>query len=152
MNNSVIRKTMENERKHKDINLHTIQRRRNYLATKSNYHTTKFLTEILLVTEMKKLQILMSKPGYMGLSIIELSKTLTYEFWYDYVKPKYGEKTKLHYMNAGSFIRYIKTDDIYKDIAENVKTRFETLNYELDRLLAKAKNKKIIELMKDKLG
>ena len=55
-------------------------------------------------------------------------------------------------MNAGSFIRYIKTDDIYKDIAENVKTRFETLNYELDRLLAKAKNKKIIELMKDKLG
>ena len=95
MNNAVIRKTMENVRKHRDINLHTIERRRNYLATESNYHATKFLTEILLVTEMKKLQILMSKPGYMGLSILELSKTLTYEFWYDYVKPKYGEKREV---------------------------------------------------------
>ena len=152
MNNAVIQKMTKNVRKHRDINLHTIERRRNYLATEANYHTTKFLAEILLVIEMKKLQILMSKPGYIGLSILELSKILIYEFWYDYVKPKYGKKTKLHYMNAGSFIEYIKTDDIYKDVAENVETRFETLNYELDRLLPKGKNKKIIESMKGKLG
>ena len=75
-----------------------------------------------------------------------------YEFWYDYVKPKYGEKVKLCYMDTDSFIVYIKTDDIYKDIAEDVETRFDTSNYELDRPLPKGKNKKVIGLMKDELG
>ena len=75
-----------------------------------------------------------------------------YAFWYDYVKPKYGEKSKLCYMDRDSFIVYIKTDDIYKDIAEDVETRFDTLNYELDRLLSKGKNKKGIELIEDELG
>ena len=65
-----------------------------------------------------------------------------YEFWYDYVKPKYGEKVKLCYMDTDSFIVYIKTEDIYKDIAEDVETRFDTSNYELDRLSPKGKNKK----------
>ena len=84
----------------------------------------------------------MNKPLYLGLSILELRKILMYEFWYDHVKPKYGEKLKLFYMD---------TDDIYKDVAEDVKTRFDTSNYELDRALPKAKNKKVIELMKDEL-
>ena len=66
----------------------------------------------------------MNKPVYLGLSILELSKRLIYEFWYDYVKnPKYGKKAKLCYMDTDSFILYIKTDDIYKDIAEHVETR-----------------------------
>ena len=63
-----------------------------------------------------------------------------YEFWYDYVKPRYGEKVILCYMNRDSFIAYMKTDDIYKDIAEDVETRFYTSNYELDRSLSKGKN------------
>ena len=75
-----------------------------------------------------------------------------YEFWYDYVKPKYDEEAKLCYMDTNSFIVYIKIDDIYKDIAEDVETRFDTLNYELDRPLPKGKNKKVIGLMKDELG
>ena len=83
----------------------------------------------------------MNKPVYLRLSILELSKILMYEFWYDYVKPKYGEKVKLCYMDTDSFIVYIKADDIYKDIAEDVKTRFDTLNYELDRPLPNGKNK-----------
>ena len=74
--------------------------------------------------EIKK-EILMNKPVYLGLSVLELSKLLMYESWYDYVKPKYGEKAKLCYMDAGSFVVYIKMDDIYKDIAEDVETRFE---------------------------
>ena len=65
-----------------------------------------------------------------------------YEFCYDNVKPKYGEKAKLCYMDTDSFIVYIKTDDIYKDIAEDVKTRFDTSNYEFDRPLPKGQNKK----------
>ena len=75
-----------------------------------------------------------------------------YEFWYDYVKPKYGEKAKLSYMDIDSFIVYIKTDDIYKDIAKDVETRLDTSNYELDGPLPKGKNTKVIGLMKDELG
>ena len=93
----------------------------------------------------------MNKPVYLGLSILELSKILMYEFWYDYVKPKYGEKVKLCYMDTDSFIVYIKTDDIYKDIAEDVETRFDTLNHEFDRPLPKEKSKKVIWLMKNEL-
>ena len=83
----------------------------------------------------------MNKPFHLGLSIQELSKILMYEFWYDYVKPRYGEKVKLCYMDTDSFILYVKYD-IYKDIVEDVKTRFDTSNYELYRPLPKGKIKK----------
>ena len=79
----------------------------------------------------------MMKPVYLGFSILELSKIVMYEFWYDFVKPKYGEKAKLYYMDTESFILYIKTDDIYKDIAEDAETRLNVSNYELDRSLPK---------------
>ena len=91
----------------------------------------------------------MNKPVCLGL---ELSKILMYEFWYDHGKLKYAEKAKLCYMDKDSFIVYKKTDDIYKDIAEDVETRFDTSNYELDRPLPKGKNKKVIRLIKDELG
>ena len=94
----------------------------------------------------------MNKSVYLGLSILELDKILMYEFWYDYVKPKYGEKVNFCYMDTNSFIVYIKTEDIYKDIVEDVETRFDTSNYELDRPLPKGKNKKVIGLIKDELG
>ena len=73
---------------------------------------------------MKKTQTLMNKPVYLGLSILDLSKTIMYEFWYDYVKSKYGEKAKLCYVDTDSFIAYIKTHNIYKDIAKDIETRF----------------------------
>ena len=80
----------------------------------------------------KKTEILMNKPVYLGLLILELSKTLMYEFWYDYVKLKYNKKAQLCYMDTDSLIVYIKTHDFYKDIAEDVETRFDTSNYELE--------------------
>ena len=80
MNNAVFGKTMENVRKQRDIKLVTTERRRNYLASEPNYHTTKFFTENLLAVEVKKKEILMNKPVYLGLSILELSKILMYEF------------------------------------------------------------------------
>ena len=70
----------------------------------------------------------MKKPVCLGISILEISKILMHEFWYDYVKPKYDEKAKLFYMDKDSFIVYIKTEDIYKDIAEDVETRIDTSN------------------------
>ena len=72
----------------------------------------------------------MKKFVHLILSILEVSKILTYEFWYDYVKPKYSEKAKLRFMDTDIFIVYIKTDDIYKKIAEDVETRFDASNYE----------------------
>ena len=100
MNNAVFEKTMENLRKHRNIKLATTERRRNYLVSEPNYHTTKFFTENLLAIEMRKTKILLLKPVYLGLSILDLSKTTMYEFWYDYVKPKYGENAKLCYMDT----------------------------------------------------
>ena len=94
----------------------------------------------------------MNKPVYLGLSILELSKILMYEFWYDHAKPKYEKKANLCYMDTDSFIFHVKTDDICNDIAEDVETRFDSSNFELDRPLLKGKNKKVIGLMKYKLG
>ena len=91
---------------------------------------------------MRKTQIRVNRPVYLGFSILELSKILMYEFWYDYVKPKYGEKAKFCYMGTDSFTVYVKTDDIYKDIAEDVETGFDTSNYELDRPLPKGEKQK----------
>ena len=96
---------------------------------------------------MKKMQILMNKPVYLGLSPLNLSKILMYEFWDDHAKPKYGEKSKLRYMDTDSCIAFLKTRDIYKHIAEDFDTRFDISDYELDRPLPKGKNKKIIGLM-----
>ena len=102
----------------------------------------------------------MNKPIYLGLSILEISKTM-YEFWYDYMKPKYNDNVKLCYMDTDSFIMNIKTNDFYKDISNDVENRFDTSNYEVNtsetsalahRPLPTGKSKKIIGLMKDELG
>ena len=75
----------------------------------------------------------MNKPIYIGLSILEISKTLMYEFWYDYLKPKYNDIIKLCYIDTDSFIMNIKTKDFYKDISNDVENRFDTSNYEVNR-------------------
>ena len=77
----------------------------------------------------------MNKPVHLGLSVLDLSKIVVYEFWFGYVKPKYRENAKLCYMDTDSFIIHVKIDDTYKDIAEDFETRFDTSNFELDRLL-----------------
>ena len=95
----------------------------------------------------------MNKPMYLRLSILDISNTLMYEFWYDYIKPKYEENAKLCYMDTDSFIIHIKTEDVYKDIADDVKKWFDTSNYSEDdtKRLPRGMNKKVIELMKDEL-
>ena len=125
MNNAVFRKTMENVRKHRDIKLVTTDKRRNQLASEPNYHTTKYFSENLMAIEMKKTKVKMNKPIYLGMSILDISKTLMYEFWYDYIKPKYQEKAKLCYMDTDSFIIHIKTEDFYEDIANDVEKWFD---------------------------
>ena len=110
-----------------------------------------YISEDLSIIEMKRTKVKMNKPIYLGLSILEISKIFMYEFWYDYMKPKYGNNVKLCYMDTDSFIMSIKTEDFYNDIANDVEKRFDTSNYEVDRPLPTGKNKKVIRLMKDEL-
>ena len=152
MNNSVFGKTMENIRKHRDIKLVTTDRKRSKLVSEPNYHTINLISEDLSIIEMKKTKVKMNKPIYLGLSILEISKILVYEFWYDYMKPKCNDNVRLCYMDTDSFVMHIKTNDFYKDIASDVENRFDTSNYEVNRPLPTGKNKKVIGLMKDKLG
>ena len=84
----------------------------------------------LLAIEMKRTRVKMNKPVYLGLSILEISKTLMYEFWYDYIKPNYQQNAILCYMDTGSSIIHIKTEDVYENIADDVEKRFDTSNYE----------------------
>ena len=111
--NSVFGKTMENVRKHRDIKLITTDKRRYQLVSEPNYHTTKWFSENVLVIEMKKIKVKMNKPVYLGLSILEISKSLMYEFCYDYIKPKYGDNVKLCYMDTDSFKIHIKTEYLF---------------------------------------
>ena len=152
MNKSVFRKTMENIRKHRDIKLVTTDKKRSKLVSEPNYHTINLISEDLSIIEMKKTKVKMNKPIYLGLSILEISKTLMYESWYDYMKPKYNNDAKLCYMYMDSFIMNIKTNDFYEDIASDVENSFDTSNYAVNRPLPTGKNKKIIGLMKDELG
>ena len=94
----------------------------------------------------------MNKPVHLGFSILEISKTLMYEFCYDYIKPKYQVNPTLCYMDIDSSINYIKTEDLYEDIADDVQKIFDASNYDSDRPLPKRMNKKVTGLMKDELG
>ena len=99
-----------------------------------------------MIIEIKKVEVKMNKPIYLGQAILDISKTLTYEFWYDYTKPKYGDKARLCYMDTDSFVMHIKTEDFYKDIADDVERWFDTSNYDekVERPLPIGKNKKVI--------
>ena len=135
MNNAVFGKTMENVRKHRDIKLVKTDHRRNKLVSEPNYHTMKLTDDNLAIIELRKVKVKMNKPIYLRLCILEISKIIMHEFWYDYVKNKYGNKARLCYTDTDSFVINIKTNDFYKDISQDVNERFDTANYTFDRPL-----------------
>ena len=104
MNNSVFGKTMENVRNYRDVKLVTTDKRRKWLVSEPNYHTHKKISEHLMEIEMQKTKVKMTKRIYLDMSILDISKILMYEFWYDYIKPKYGDRAKLCYMDTDSFV------------------------------------------------
>ena len=154
MNNSVFGRTMENVRSHRDIKLVTKDEKINKLVLEPSYHSTKHFSENLLPIEMKITKVKMNKPVYLGMSILDISKMLMYEFRYDYIKPKYGVRAKLCYIDTDSFVIYIETEDFYQDIVNDVERWFDTSNYDENnkRPLPISKNKKVIGLFKDGLG
>ena len=107
-----------------------------------------------MAIEMKKTGVKMTKPLYLGTSILHISKTLMYEFWYDYIEPKYGDKAKLCFTDTDSFIVNIKTEDFFEDISNDVERWFDTSNYDKNdkRPLPIGKNKKVPGLFKDESG
>ena len=98
----------------------------------------------------KKTKVKVNKPIYIGMSILDISKTLMYEFWYDYIEPKYQGRAKLCYIDTDSFVIHIKTEDFHEDIANDAEKWFDTSNYTKDdnRLLPVGWNKKVINLLK----
>ena len=124
----------------------TTDKKRSKLVSEPNYHTMNYILEDFSIIEMKRTKVKMNKPIYLGLSILEIIKLLMYEFWYDYMKLKYGDNVKLCYMDTNSFIMNIKTKDFYKDIANGVVKRNGV------EPLSARKNKKVIGLIKDEPG
>ena len=104
--------------------------------------------------EMKKVEVKMDKPVYLGQAILDISKSLMYEFWYHYIKPKYRDNARLCYMDTDNFIINIKTENFYRDIANDAKEWYDTSNYDENekRTLPIGENKKVIGLFKDELG
>ena len=154
MNNSVFGKTMENIRNHKEIKLVTSDKKYLKYVMKPNFKDGHPFYAHLFVVEMGKTEITMNKPVYLGQAILDLSKTLMYEFHYDYMRPNYGNKVKLCYMDTDSFVYEIETEDFYREIANDVKKRCDTSGYSKDdnRPLPIEENKKVVGLMKDELG
>ena len=159
MNNSVFGKTMENIRKHRNMKL--VTNREAYLKAvmKPNFKSGVLFGENLMRCEIGKIKVVMNKLVYLGQVILDLSKIVMYEFHNDYMKQKYPEGLTLCYMDMDSLIYDIETEDLYKDIAEDVKDRFNTSGYSPDgsdlprhRPLPVGLNKKVIGLIKDELG
>ena len=144
---------MQNIRKHRDIKL--IMNQEAYLKAvmKRNFKSGTLFGANLMGCEMGKLKVVMNKPVYLDQAILDLSKIVMYEFHNDYMKQQYNNKNiTLCYMDTDSLIYSIETDDFYKDIADDVKDRFDTSGYNSFRPLPVDLNKKVIGLMKDELG
>ena len=116
MSNAVFGRTVENVRNHRNIKLVTTYEKFNKYASEPHLMNVKCFSENLLAVEMRETEAFMNKPVYLGQAILDISKTLRYEFYYDYLQIKYSDKVKLCYTDTDSFIIYVETDDFYLDI------------------------------------
>ena len=145
---------MENVRNHRDIKLVTSDKRRKRLVSEANYNSHKNFSEHLMAIKVKKTRVKMVKPLYLGMSILDIRKAVMYEFWYDYIGPKYGRQSKIKLSDTDSFIINIKPEDFFEDIFNDVERWFDTSNYNKNdkRPLSIGKNKKLPGVFKDELG
>ena len=151
MNNSVFGKTMENIRNRVNVKLVDTGEQFKKLAAKPNYESRKIFNENLVSVHMKKTSLTMNKPVYLGMSILDLSKTVMFDFHYKYIKPKYGKQAKLLFTDTDSFLYEIQTEDFYKDISGDVKDRFDTSEYPEGHPsgIPTGVNKKVLGMFKD---
>ena len=152
MNNAVFGKTMENIRNRVNVKLVNTKEKLRKLVSKPNLKSPpKIFSENLVSVHMKKTSLTMNKPVYLGMCILDLSKTIMFDFHYNYIKPKYGNKAKLLFTDTDSFMYEIETEDFYKDISEDVKDRFDTSDYPENHPsgIPTGINKKVLGMFKD---
>ena len=151
MNNSVFGKTMENIRNRVDVKLVNTKEKFKKLVAKPNFRSRKIFSENLISVHMKKTSLTMNKPVYLGMCILDLSKTIMFDFHYNYIKPKYGDKAKLLFTDTDSLMYEIETEDFYKDITGDVKNRFDTSDYPENHPsgIPTGINKKVLGMFKD---
>ena len=154
MNNSVFGKTMENVRNRVNVKLVTNEKACNRLTKKSNFKSVNIFHENLIAVHMEKTTVKLNKPIQIGMSILDLSKTLMYRFHYDYIKPKWGEKVELLFTDTDSLCYEIQTDDFYKDISADVSEWYDTSNFDPNHPsgIPTGVNKKVVGMMKDECG
>ena len=132
--NSVFGKTMENARDHKDMKLGTSKKKHQKYVLKPNFKNGYPFSKYFFAAEMGKTEIKMNKPVYLGQLILDLSKLLMYEFYYDYMRPRYGSKFMLCYMDTDGFVYEIETKYFYRDIAKDLEKRFGRSGYSKDKI------------------
>ena len=155
MNNSVFGKTMENIRNRVDVKLVNTKEKLRKLVAKPNLKgPPKIFSEDFVTVQMKRTSLKMDKPVYLGMCILDLSKTIMYEFHYKYIKPKYGDKAKLLFTDTDSLMYEIETEDFYKDISGDVKDRFDMSDYPENHPsgIPTGINKKVLGMFKDEAG
>ena len=155
MNNSVFGKTMENVRNRVDIQLVGNKDKAVKLFSKTSFDKKVIFSKYLIAIHMHRKSMKLNKPIYLGMSILDLSKVIMYNFHYNYIKKKkYGENAELLLTDTDSLMYLIKTQDFYKDISPNVEAKFDTSNYPKDHPsgIPTGKSKKIIAMMKDECG
>ena len=164
MNNSVFGKTLENIRNRVDILLITSDKFAQKLAAKPNYDRCTIFDENLIAVHMKKTKLYFNKPVYLNMSILDLSKSLMYDFHYNYIKTKYGDKAKLLFTDTDSLAYEIRTKDFYKDINPAMEKRFDTSDYSTNHpsgiktglnskvLIKTGLNSKVLGMFKDEAG
>ena len=143
---------MENIRNRVDIKLVNDKKRAEKLSAKPNFKHCNIFSEYLIVIHMKKTMLVFNKPVYLGMCILDLSKTLMYDFDYRYIKHKYGDNVELLLTDTYSLMYLIKTEDFHKDISKDVKDRIDTNSYPPDNPsgIPSGLNKKV--RLKTKLG
>ena len=151
MSNSIYGKGMEQVRNRIDIRLVSDPKKAEKLISKPNFIDRTVYNENLIAIHMEPTKVILNKPIYIGMSVLDLSKVLMYEFLYDVLKPFYGKRLKLCYQDTDSFILEIETEDIYKDI-ELLQDYMDTSNYPKDHPLFSEKNKKVLGKFKDELA
>ena len=149
MNNSVFGKTIENLRKRQSIKV--VDNRKDILKEikKPNFERATIFSKKLVACHMQKTKIYFNKPIYVGQAILDLSKTLMFDFHYNYIKPKYGYKAELLFTDTDSLMYHIETEDFYEDIKDDILDKFDTADYPEDHKIFTKKNKKVIGMFKD---
>ena len=154
MNNSVFGKTMENIENRVDVKLVNDTKMVTKLVAKPNYDKITIFDENLIAIHMKRTSLLYNKPIYLGMCILDLSKTLMYDFNYNYIKKKYNDNVRLLFTDTDSLMYEINTEDFYKDIGNGIESRFDTSDYPENHEsgILTGINKKLLVCLKTKLA